>query len=844
MGPASDPIAVNAANATMAGLSEREALDRRARGLGNTAPPPTTRPYRQIFLENVVTFINLILFGLGLALLLLGRVSDALISTGVISLNIVVSVVQEIRAKRVLDQIALLTRAAATVIRDGRQRTVPPDELVVGDVLVVGPGDQILVDGRVQSDGEITVDESLLTGEADPVEKQAGDPVYSGSFCVTGSARYVAEHVGSQSLAQRLTASARAFRRTITPLQREIHVVVRLALLIVLYVEFLLVLTSLLRQINLADSVENSTIVAGLVPNGLFLSIAVAYALGAVRIVRFGALVQQSNAIESLSHVDVLCLDKTGTLTANRLRVDGVYPVEPVTEAELTSALGALAASVTAANPTSAALAAAWPSARLSVVAEVLFSSARKWSAIAFDGAAPRAGAPRRGVYVLGAPELLYAHLSAEDRQGMAQGLPLTTRAYQLADEGLRVLLAAYAPDPATLSARMEASALPDHLRPLGLVSLRDELRPEARETLEAFDQLGVRLKLLSGDHPATVAALAKQAGLADNMQLVSGAELERMDETALQAAAESATVFGRVTPHHKERLVRALRQRGHYVAMIGDGVNDVLALKQADLGIAMRSGSQAARGVADVVLLEDSFAVLVPALGEGQRILNGLQDILKLFLTRIGTVGLVICSSLIVGTFPLELRQGSLITLFSVGISAVALAVWARPGPPPPGRLVRGLFEFLVPPVLLNSSLGLLLFVGVYALRLAQTGALAARGSRLATADFAVAQTTLVAFLACCGLLLVIFVEPPTPWWVGGNVLNGDWRPTRLALGLLGAFVVITLVPPLRQFFALAPLGPQEYGLLTAAVVIWLFLVRWAWRARLLARYLSEGLT
>ena len=382
----SEQPSIPAASDAMRGLTTEEANARRARGLGATAAPPTSRSYRQIILENVFTFINMALLGLGITLALLGRIGDALISTGVISLNIIVSLVQEIRAKRTLDRIALLARPTATVLRDGQERELSPDDLVIGDVLKVGPGDQIVVDGRLLGASRMTVDESLLTGEADPIPQSGGEMVYSGSFVVSGEGYYIAERVGAQSLVSQMTASAKAFRRMLTPLQREINLVVRIVLLIVLYMEFLLVVASLFRHINLAESVENSTIVAGLVPNGLFLSIAVAYALGAVRIIRFGALVQQSNAIESLSHVDVLCLDKTGTLTANRLQVEDLYPfaVKRGGDGARARRGGRQRAG---GNKTSEAIAERWPAPGRPAAGAIPFSSARKWSAVAFDGA-------------------------------------------------------------------------------------------------------------------------------------------------------------------------------------------------------------------------------------------------------------------------------------------------------------------------------------------------------------------------------------------------------------------------------------------------------------------------
>jgi cation-transporting ATPase E len=824
------------------GLTEQEATDRRASGLGNHAPAPTSRSYRQIIVENVFTFINLLLFGLGLTLAILGRLGDALISTMVILINVAVSVMQEIRAKRTLDRIALLARPLALVVRGGVSRLVPPDQLVVGDMIKVGPGDQFLVDGRVVASNNLTADESLLTGESDMALKSQGDVVYSGTFCVAGEGYYVAEQVGAHSLANQMTANARAFRRVLTPLQREINVVVRLTLLIVVYMEFLLVVTSVLQQINLADSVENAAIVAGLVPNGLFLSIAVAYALGAVRILRYGALTQQANAIESLSHVDVLCLDKTGTLTTNRLHVVGVYPLA-VSEEMATRALGALAASVSGGNKTTEALHRAWPSEVYPVASEIPFSSARQWSALAF-ASDERLAPSLAGVFVLGAPDALTPALSIGAAQSQADVAAIQKQAEALAGQGLRVLLLAHAPQATPAEAgRAEASTLPTALLPWALVALGDELRPEAREALSAFIRAGAQPKIISGDHPQTVATLARQSGFDGATQVVSGRDLDSLSDSEFDTLAETANVFGRITPQQKERLVKALRRRGHYVAMIGDGVNDVLSLKQADVGIAMCSGSSAARGVADVVLMQDSFAVLIPAVQEGQRIVNGMQDILKLFLIRIGTVGMVILSSLVVGTFPLELRQGSLVTFFSVGVPAIALSVWAHPGLVPPGTLMRRLVRFVAPPVILTSAIGLLLFVGSYALRLLQTGTFGSRNLATIAMDYPAAQSLLTSFLVICGLLMVLFVEPPTPWWECDATGEGDRRPTLLVVGLLAIFALITLLPPLRSLFLLAPLGLQEYALLVAAVGIWLATVRASWRSHLLSRYLGVKL-
>jgi cation-transporting ATPase E len=817
-------------NTSLSGLTEAEVAQRRAQGLGNKVPPPTGRTYVQIFRENIFTFINMVIFILGMALVIVGRPSDALISLGVISANVLVSVVQEIRAKRTLDRIAVLTRHTAQVIRDAVPQNVLPEQLVVGDVLQVGPGDQIVLDGRVIGDGQMQVDESQLTGESNLVPKKSGDEVFSGSFCVNGSALYIAEKVGEQSLSNQITAGARAFRRVLTPLQNEIYLVVRIMLAIVIYIEFLLIIDALVTRANMGETIASATLVVGLVPNGLFLSITLAYALGAVRIIRYGALVQQSNAIESLSNVTVLCSDKTGTLTANRLQVNAIHSID-LGDDELRRLLGVMVASAKTLNKTSEAIKKAYPAEAQTLIADVPFSSARKWSAVAIE----------QGIYALGAPEMLQPYL-IDNEQVWQQ---IKAESAQLTDRGLRVLLIVHHPDPKLLTDQGDDSRLPDHCQPIGLISLSDELRAEAKETLQRFIAAGVQPKIISGDNPETVAALAKQAGLPDDIVLVSGLDLAQMSDEQFATAAQKATIFGRITPQQKEKLVDMLRQAGAYVAMIGDGVNDVLSLKKSNLGIAMESGTQATRAVADIILMKDSFAALAPAVSEGQRIVNGMQDILRLFLARILSMALLIVSALVIGEFPLALRNGSIVTLFSVGIPAVMLAFWARPGPRKNGTLVQRLAHFIVTPVLLTSAFGVLLF---YAVLWIPSGLASVFGpditlrqsTMMLDAVRPVAQTALASFLVLAGLLLVIFVEPPTKWWTGGDELSGDWKPTIMAVLLIIAFFIISAIPFLRGFFALTELTPFEWALVCGTTIIWLFAVRFFWRHSITARFLG----
>ncbi len=701
------------------------------------------------------------------------------------------------------------------------------------------------------ADGRFRADESQLTGESDQIEKAPGSPVYSGSYCVAGSGRYVVETVGSDSVAGRITAGARSFRRVLTPLQRQINLVIRLVLLIVVYLEAVLLVQAVIAATNPGDAVGQATILAGLIPNGLFVSIAIAYALGAVRISRFGALVQQSNAIESLSNVDVLCLDKTGTLTTNDLSLAEVVPIAPGVDAG--PILGTVVASQAVRNKTADAIAAAYPAAAIPVDSDVSFSSARKWSAIVTGGGAnvgaaatapepgTAAAAALAGTYALGAPQMLHPYLA----EGAWEAVESVVA--ERAERGLRVLLLVHAPETAPI-ADEDDSALPAGMSVLAVVVLRDVLRPDAAETLARFKAAGVAPKVISGDDPATVSALARQVGLGTDLVMLSGPEVDATDDASLPAVARSTDIFGRITPAQKERLVGALRKSGAYVAMIGDGVNDVLSLKRANVAVAMQSGSQATRGVADIVLMNDSFSALAPAVEEGQRIVNGMQGILALFLTRIATLGMLIISALIVGVFPVALRNTSAITLFTVGIPSILLAVWAHPGALPREGLVRMLVRFVVPAAAVTSLVGLVLLYGTLLLRLLEANDPSLTSAEidaiLAVATPA-AQSAVTALLVFTGIALIVFVQPPLKTFAVVRPWTSDKRPAVLALALALGFVVVNLVPFFRGFFALQPLRETEWLLVVLAFLVWLALIIPVWRFRVVERFLgADGST
>jgi len=794
------------------GLSEEEVRLRRARGQGNNVKLPTSRSYGQILRENILTLINSILFALSGVLVLLGRPLDAITTVAVISFNLVVGIIQEIRAKRALDRIALLTRPTATVLRAGQEQTVDPSALVVEDLLVVRPGDQIVVDGRLVGKGWIDVDESLLTGESDLVRKRAGDPISSGSFCVTGSAVYEATRVGVQSTAYQLTAGARTFRRVLTPLQQQATTVIRILLVVACYLGLALLMITTIKQIPLLVTVQMAVVIAGLVPNGLLLAITVAYGLAAVRLANTGVLIQQANAVESLSTVTVLCCDKTGTLTTNRLYVHAVQPLG-IGQEELGALLGAYAASVSASNATTAAIAAAYPQEAQPASAEVPFASASKWSALTL--------AQTQQVYVLGAPEMLEPFLRPDNRLG--------DQATAWAEQGLRVLLFACYDEPRGLYDADGQPRLQPGLLPLGWVSLGDILRPEARATLAAFSQAGVQLKIISGDHPHTVAALARQVGLAADLTSVSGLDLARMEPAHFAQVVRDTTVFGRISPQQKEGIVQELRAQGAYVAMVGDGLNDVLSLKRANLGIAMQSGSQMTRSAADLVLLGDSFAALPRAVQEGQRVVNGMQDILKLFLTRVAYFTLLI---LLIPGFPFSPRQSSLITLLTVGIPTVALAAWAQPGSMRGNKLLLRLVHFVLPTILTGSLATLFVFLIAVAIAVS-------RGLPEATV-IATARSTITVFATVCGILLLVFVAPPTRFLAGGNAPRGDWRPIMLAGALLGGLTLLLSVPLGRAVFEIGALPLFDVAVIVGVALMWALLLHFIWRSHLLERVLG----
>jgi cation-transporting P-type ATPase E len=851
----------------LTGLSDEEAGRRRAAGQGNDVQIRTGRTYGRIVRDNVFNFINNLFYVLGVVLLALGKPLDAFVVVFVILANTVISLIQEIRAKRVMDRIAILMRPKASVLRDGHLQDLDPSQVVLGDILYVHAGDQVVVDGPMVGEGRMEVDESLLTGESDLVTKHPGDPLLSGSFCMTGGGHYEAEKVGLESFANKLTAKATEFKRELTPLQRQINQIVRILLFVVVIFEILVWIRNTIGGVPFVESVRMSTVILALVPNGLVLSIALTYALGAVRLLGKGMLVQQFNAVESLSNVDVLCTDKTGTLTSGVVKAEDALALG-AEQTHLVSALGAFSASTTDANRTIEALREAYPAQRREAVHEAFFSSERKWSGLAFaDGEA-------RGTYVLGAPEMLAPALRA--------GADWQTQADAWAARGLRVVLFAERPEPVAFSEGDRPPELPADLEALGLICFSDELRPGVQTTLDEFAEAGIEVKIISGDNPRTVTALATQAGVhavtrrdgagayceaalapdggtpaeaaatagttgdaaSRELVAVAGPDLEGLSPDELADAAERATVFGRVTPEQKQDLVEGLRSRGRYVAMIGDGVNDVIALKQANVAVGMQGGSQAARGVADLILLNDTFAPLPFAFKEGQRIINGMNDILRIFMVRIGYKASIIAVVMALGGFPFAPRQASLVSFVGAGVPAVVFAAFATPGATPKLGLFRLLARFFLPTTLLMLLMGVGVYLA-YSLPAKHSYVLTHPGAgqkELIANAYPQAQTALTLFSCFAAILLLLLAVPPSRWWGGGAVVRGDWRIPGVVILLLGWMVAVLAIPLGRTLFEITALPVWQYFAIFGLAVVWGLLCLLVWRWRLLDRWLGTA--
>ena len=631
------------------GLSREEAQARLRAGQGNEMPKTKDGGVGTILRRNLFTLFNLLNVLMALALIFVGSYRN-LLFMGVVVSNALIGTVQELRAKRTHDRLVLLGEGRVTVIRDGKEEPLPPSQLVLEDVVVLSRGDQVPADALVL-EGAALLDESLLTGESASVEKQESSGLYSGSFVKSGRLIARLTAVGAESYAGKLQLSARKVKHGKSRLMGDLQKLIRVVTLILLPVGALLFWKQYsVLEMNLADSVTKTVAsVLGMIPEGLMLLTSVALAAGVVTLGRRDTLVNELYGIETLARTDVICMDKTGTLTGGMMALETIMPLEGWTEAQVKERLSGLLSALPSDSPTNAALAAAIGTASSRGALEVVpFSSERKWSAARFE---------EWGTVLMGAPERLLTGKQLKAAQDEAAN-------------GLRVL------------AVMNGSAWPDAedlqptgLQPMALVTLSDALRPQVKETIRYFDGQDVRLLVISGDSPVTVARVAADAGLPDAALAVDLSAIEgEKDYTAL---SRTYTVFGRVSPEDKCGLVRALQRDGHSVAMIGDGVNDIPALKAADCSIAMAGGSDAASRVAQITLMGGGFEAMPQILLEGRRVINNITRAASLFLVKnIFSLLLSLAMLALPFAYPFAPIQLTLISTLTVGFPSFVLAL------------------------------------------------------------------------------------------------------------------------------------------------------------------------
>jgi magnesium-transporting ATPase (P-type) len=777
------------------GLTGKEAAAR-LRKLGQP-PEDSSRSLASIVAANVFTLFNAIIAGFFVLDIGLGLYADALF--GVIAVvNSSIGIYQEKKAKETLDEIAVLVAPHARVVRDGAVVELTANEVVPGDVIGVGPGDQLVADGEAIASRGMTMDESLLTGESDGIRKGAGDRLLSGSFCVSGSGHYVVDAVREESYAGRIAGEAKTFRHPPSPLQEEVNRVIVASTYVMLPLAIVLVLSLKIRAVPLEEAAQTAT--AGLVtliPEGLVLLMSVTFAVAAMRLARRGTLVQQMSATESLAAVDTICVDKTGTLTAGELRLTGVEYADGVDPKSGAAALGRFAASAGDRNKTLETIAGEFPGKPGTVRAEVPFSSEWKWSAVSLDGGSGDM------TYVLGAPDVLAESGALTLPPRLAGKLEEETAA------GRRVV--AFGQTGEALPDDPAANGAP-RLTPLALVVLEETLRPDAAETIATMRAEEVDLKLISGDAAATVTAVAFAVGVPRDAGVVEGPDLPE-DPEELAKAAQENTIFCRIKPEQKKALVGALVDAGRYVAMIGDGVNDVPALKRARMAVSMGSGTQVTKGVADVVLLKDQFSRLPEAVGEGRRIARNIHRLGRLYLTKTVYAAALILLVAVPGlAFPFLPRHLTLAAFLTIGIPSFVLALMPSDGPLYRGRLLRALAAFAVPAGLATAIGSILSFFLV---------------DTVAGASLEAGRTAATTTLIVLGLAFILLLERGP----GREHIAIQSNMLAMVAALGAAFAGILAIPFLRDFFEMVLLSAPEWFLALFSAAVGLTLASMLWK-------------
>lgn len=659
------------------GLTLAQVNERKAAGLINIQPPPIAKTTTQIFKDNICTLFNLFNVLITIALLSVGAWQNCLFIV-IITINTTIGIAQELHAKKLVEQLSLISAPTAEVIRDGQKTTIPIGEVVQDDIVILDSGKQICADCIVET-GEIEANESMLTGESDPIFKKYGEHLYSGSYVVSGRCRARVEHVGSQSYTAKITAEVKKLRKVNSEMISAMRKVTKLTGFLILPLGALLFAQALFfRNNTLPESVvTTAAALLGMLPKGLLLLISISLATGIQKLSKQKVLVQELYALETLAHVDTLCLDKTGTLTEGKMKVESVNELAKNTSLPFAELMGSFLANSDDNNATFLALQAYFPTnSKYKAVKKIAFSSERKWSAVTFADI---------GTFVIGAPEKMNV-----------SSLPENVRL--AIDSGKRVLGAGI------VEGSIEHNQLP-RVRLLATITLVDPLRKQAAETLDFFAKEGVDIKIISGDNPKTVAVLAAQAGLSGASNCIDMSRLTK--ESEVKQAALNYSVFGRVSPQQKKQIVQSLQENGRSVAMTGDGVNDLLALREADCSIAVAEGSDAVKQVAQVVLIDSNFASLPSVLCEGRRVVNNVTRAAGVFFVKTIYSALVALICLILNIpFPFIPIQITLIDLAIEGYPSFFLSF------EPDNKKVTGRF---LPEVLRRAIPNALAFVFCY---------------------------------------------------------------------------------------------------------------------------------
>ncbi|TQJ31220.1 HAD-IC family P-type ATPase [Microbacterium sp. SLBN-146] len=767
------------------GLRAADVAERVAAGKTNDYTADASRSVGNIIRANVFTLFNGIVFACFFVLLVLGRWQDAIFGLAAFA-NSIIGCWQEFRAKAALDRLALLNTSPTRVRRDGADVEVPPSDVVVDDILVLRAGDQVPADARIVDSRALQIDESMLTGESDAVDKKPDDDALSGSIVVAGEGDAQVTRIGADSYANRFAGEAKRFSLVSSELRTSINRVLKWVGWGIGPIGLLVLNAQMMVAGGWETAVSSGTWVqavvntiaslTAMIPLGLVLMTSIAFAVGAAKLAAKQVLVNELPAVEGLARVDVICLDKTGTLTMGEIAFDDAHPLDaPPTAWEESLAWYGAAPD---ANATARCLAEPYPVQTARTAARYIpFSSRRKWSAVSLDGLP--------GTWVLGAPEMVFGDAATD--AGTAFGSTVT----ELAGTGRRTLVLAHSDEELT-DADVEEERLPAGAAPAVVLTFREQVRPDAAQTLAYFAQQGVGVRIISGDNPRTVAAIAREVGL----DVDEGFDARRLpeDEAELGGVLEEHQVFGRVTPEQKKGMVTALQARGHTVAMTGDGVNDALAIKTADIGIAMNSGSAATKAVARLVLLDGKFSHLPDVVAEGRQVIANIERVSMLFLTKTAyATGLAVLFGLLVMEFPFLPRQLSITDGLTIGIPAFFLALMPNTQRYVPGFLRRSL-SFAIP-----SGIIIAIALTLYT-----------RAAMALGVDEAELRTGATIILAIVGIWVLTVLSRPV---------------TRLKVLVIGAMfaalVVIFTVPLAGEFFQLVDPGRDAAWLLTGVVIM-----------------------